>query len=407
MSARMGRDIMAEAFTDDEWRRIAAHLEANPASYGLPERREGSVVLLSWNIRKFGAFLRDGVPTKSPGAFAMIERVCQRADLIALQEVQSDTESLYALRDRLRGDGAPYDLVLSDVTGRAPGYTGMAERMAFLYRSDRVERGDLASDLSFDRSAVVENVNAALATVVNQKIALDGQRGFWAGVLSWLGGKSRLTARAFGGFVQFIRAPHIVEFHIQGEGGAYRFYCVNAHLVSGSSKAEREMEFFALLEWLLLDSQNTLDQTDKSFVIMADLNLDFKSGLSERRAAFEAYITTINAEKRLRAKVNFPFLDGGFFTNARRDQTYDHIAWITNDTRLPRGRHNGLAGTLGPDQYDCGMFDFVQAFMDAGPGRSAQGGPAYDRFTHDFTDHMPIWLRLPRPHPGQADFTID
>ena len=33
--------------------------------------------------------------------------------------------------------------------------------------------------------------------------------------------------------------------------------------------------------------------------------------------------------------------------------------------RLPRGRHNSQAGTLGQDEYDYGMFDFVQAFSDA------------------------------------------
>ncbi len=139
---------------------------------------------------------------------------------------------------------------------------------------------------------------------------------------------------------------------------------------------------------------------------MADLNRDFKSNVTKRRAAFEEYITTLNAEKDLKARVNFPFLDGRFFTNARRTETFDHIAWFTSDTRLPRGRHNGLAGTLGPDEYDYGMFDFVQAFSDAGPGRTSDGSPDYDWYTHDFTDHMPIWVRLPRPHDGQTDFTV-
>ena len=397
---------MVQHFTDTEWAQINAHLDADPGAYGLPARRDDSVVLLSWNIRKFGALSDGDGPKKSPGAFDMIHRVCAQADLIAIQEVQRDTASIYALRDRLRADGAPYDVVLSDVTGRAPGYTGMAERMAFLYRSDKVRRGDLASDLSFDRSAVFANVNAALAKVIEKKIELEGQEGFWARLTSWLSGKTRLSVATFRGFVQFIRTPHIVEFVIDGADGAYTFYCVNAHLVSGKSKDERELEFFALVEWLLLASPTMLDHPDKSFVVMADLNLDFKSNVAKRRQAFEEYITTINAEKRLKARVNFPFLDGQYFTNARRDETFDHIAWITRDTRLPRGRHNGLAGTLGADEFNYGMFDFVQAFQDAGPGRAPDGGPDYDRFTHDFTDHMPIWVRLPRPHDRQADFTV-
>ena len=397
---------MADHFSETEWAQINAHLDADPNAYGIPERRDGSVILLSWNIRKFGALSdRDG-PKKSPGAFDMITRICRQADLIAIQEVQQDTESLYALRDSLRGEGAPYEVVLSDVTGRAPGYTGMAERMGFLYRSDRVTRGDLASDLSFDRSAVYENVNEALAKVIAKKIELEGREGLWSRITSWISGQTRLSVASFKGFVQFIRTPHIVEFKIPGPNGAYTFYCVNAHLVSGKSKDERELEFFALVEWLLLAAPKMLDDPGKSFVVMADLNLDFKSNVAKRRQAFEEYITTLNAQKKLKAKVNFPFLDGGYFTNARRDETFDHIAWITADDRLPRGRHNPQAGTLGADEYDYGMFDFVQAFVDAGPGCAADGSPDFDRFTHDFTDHMPIWVRLPRPHANQTDFSV-
>lgn len=398
---------MAQHFSDTEWAQINAHLDADPAAYGLPDRRDGSVVLLSWNIRKFGALMgRDG-PKKSSGAFDMIERVCRQADLIAIQEVQSDTESLYTLRDRLSASGSPYQVMISDVTGKAPGYTGMAERMAFLYRSDKVRRGDLASDLSFDRSAVFKNVNAALEKVVEKKIELEGQEGLWSWIKSWIGGEARkLSVATFDGFVQFIRTPHIVEFHIDGPAGSYTFFCINAHLVSGQSKDERELEFFALIEWLLLAAPTMLNGPEKSFVVMADLNLDFKANVTKRREAFEEYITTINREKRLKAKVNFPFLDGKYFTNARRDETFDHIAWITSDTRLPRGRHNKLAGTLGADEYAYGMFDFVQLFLDVGPGKLANGKPDYDRFTHDFTDHMPIWVRLPRPNDGQTDFTV-
>ena len=397
---------MAEHFSETEWAQINAHLDRDPAAYGIPERRDESVVLLSWNIRKFGALRKAGKLRKSPGAFDMITRVCRRADLIAIQEVQSNSESVYALRDRLRADGAPYEVVISDVTGRSPGYAGMAERMAFLYRSDKVRRGDLASDLSFDRTAVFDNVYAALKKVVEKKIELEGREGLWSRIVSWLSGQARLSVSTFKGFVQFIRTPHLVEFVVDGPAGAYTLYCVNAHLVSGKSKDERELEFFALVEWLLLSSKQMLDRPDKCFVIMADLNLDFKSNVAKRRQAFEEYITTINAEKRLNAKVNFPFLDGNYFTNARRTETFDHISWIGSDDRLPRGRHNALAGTLGPDEYDYGMFDFVEAFCDAIPGLKSGDSIDYNRFTHDFTDHMPIWVRLPRPHDGQTDFSV-
>ena len=48
-------------------------------------------------------------------------------------------------------------------------------------------------------------------------------------------------------------------FFVDGPAGSYEFYAVNAHLVSGNSKIERQLEFFALLEWLLLDSRTMVD----------------------------------------------------------------------------------------------------------------------------------------------------
>lgn len=398
---------MANHFSDTEWQTIDAHLDGNPSGYGLPERRESSIVLMSWNIRKFGAFIEGGKTKKTPGAFSLITRICATADLIAIQEVLKDMSSVYELLNRLRASGDPWDIVISDVTGMAPGYDGMAERHAFLFRRDRVRRGDLASDLSFDRSAVVTNSNEALRKLVQNEIAAGDQQSFLSKVTSWLSGQTKLVGARLKSFVQFIRTPHIVEFMIDGSAGSYSFYAVNAHLVSGKSKTERELEFFALLEWLLLDSPTTVASEGKTFLLMADLNLDFESNVDKRRKAFAAYVASINEERKLKAKVNFPFLDGGFFTNARKNETFDHIAWITTDSRLPRGRHNNQAGTLGADEYDYGMFDFVQLFADAGPGQRADGSPAYDRYTHDFTDHMPIWVRLPIPHADQTAFSVD
>ncbi|KNG92658.1 hypothetical protein [Pseudaestuariivita atlantica] len=397
---------MAQDFDDAEWAQITTQLDGDPAGYGLPERRDGSVVLASWNIRKFGRLTRDdGSPAKSPGATAMIERFAERCDLLAIQEVQTDTASLYALRDALAAGGQDWRILYSDVTGRAPGYEGMSERAAYLYRGDRVQLGNLASDLSFDRRAVMDNSNEALRKVVSAQIEKAGEDGLMAQITAWLTGQTRIAGAKLQRFVQFIRTPHLVEFVIPGPDGAYRFYCVNAHLVSGKSKREREQEFFALLEWLLIDSKKTVTPGGISFLLMADLNLDFQSNVDKRRAAFAEYMTSINREKDLRAKVNFPFLDGAFFTNARGTETFDHIAWISEDTRLPRGRHNETRGTHGADGFDYGMFDFARLIGEA--GFTSGGAPDYERFEHDLSDHMPIWVRLPRPVAGQADFSVD
>lgn len=107
--------------------------------------------------------------------------------------------------------------------------------------------------------------------------------------------------------------------------------------------------------------------------VLAGLNLDFKSNIDNRKKGIEEYITSLNKKRKRHVKVNFPFLDGGYQTNARGTETFGHIYYIADDVRWPRGRHNGLAGTLGATQFDYGMFDFIKLFVDAGPGKLVDG----------------------------------
>ncbi|KAE9625501.1 hypothetical protein [Parasedimentitalea maritima] len=57
---------MAEHFSIAEWAQINALLDAEPLQYDFPERRDASVILMSWNIRKFGAIVEGGQRKKSP-----------------------------------------------------------------------------------------------------------------------------------------------------------------------------------------------------------------------------------------------------------------------------------------------------------------------------------------------------
>lgn len=61
---------------------------------------------------------------------------------------------------------------------------------------------------------------------------------------------------------------------------------------------------------------------------------------------------------------------------------------------------------MGPAGFDYGMFDFTRAFVAAGPGKLQNGEPDYDRFSHDLSDHMPIWLRMPLPAANQRRFSV-
>jgi len=122
-------------------------------------------------------------------------------------------------------------------------------------------------------------------------------------------------------------------------------------------------------------------------------------------------LKTLNKKKLKKkgsAELNFPFLDvhpaqeSVFRTSARLKDTYDQIALVFRDKRLPGYKKNALAGTV-KDGYDFGVFNFVDLFSAAlfdKPYNSllkTQQKQLIRKFEHDVTDHLPIWIRLPIP----------
>jgi hypothetical protein len=335
---------MAE-FTASEWRRIHSRLDRSPDDYGLPRRRRNSIVMASWNIRKFGALTNSREePSRSNGSWKLIERFCSRCDLIAIQEVQDSLESLRHLQEQL---GDRYGIVVSDIAGGVPGQSGMRERLAFVYNTSRITHTELASDISFERSAVLAQLYQHREEFQDAFEAREASLDEWEQKNRdrLAAGKGKLSKPAFvlPRFIQFIRTPHIASFTVEPRGQAqpYDFAVINAHLMYGDKrkqKEERELEFKALLAWLIDRARERNRTYAENMVLFGDLNLDFEE-VDVRRNAIARFISELNG-RQLRgapAKVNFPFIDRHpnaadvFRTNARKDQTYDQIAIFADD----------------------------------------------------------------------------
>ena len=114
---------MATQYTSAEWRTIRETLEPNRGKYGLPEREYGSVLLGSFNIRKLGSSR-----SRSPDTWEFLADVCRSFDLLAVQEVMDDLSGLRRLMSLL---GPDFDLIVSDVTGRFPGESGLGGAAGF------------------------------------------------------------------------------------------------------------------------------------------------------------------------------------------------------------------------------------------------------------------------------------
>ncbi len=390
-------------FSEKQWKDINAKLRQDPKRYGCPIRRDDSVVMGSFNALKLG---KDDDDTKR---WDFIKRFVSRFDLLAVQEVMDDLSGIRRLKKEL---GPSYQLIVSDTTGAVPGARGLKERLAFLYRPDRVELKELTSDITYDRSVVISKLKQDIDAwkeffeefdETNKRREQQGKK------------KHGLSDVEHPKFLTFIRTPLCAAFSIKGKGSVdpIEFLAINAHLLYGKSKLERTREFFALLEWLVQRAKQSKHMYYKNMILFGDLNMDFESPES-RYSDIVKLLIELNSNLLTgdsASRVNFPFLDIHpdqnmlFNTNARKSESFDHVAFFIDkdETGLPHEDHNRQAGQLGLNGFDYGVFDFPELFAQAIYGKSfyqlskSQINKIFSSSKADVSDHMPIWVRIPVP----------
>ena len=383
-------------FTDLRWTAINATLDANPERFGLPTRRNKPVLLGSFNALKLSK------RSNSAKQWDFLTKVCSSFDLLAVQEVMDDVSGIRRLHESL---GSGFQLLLSDATGAFPNGRGLRERLAYLYRPARIELKELVSDITYDRSVVAQRL----------KNDIDLWAKFFADFaneneLRVQQGKRRksLGRVALPKFLTFIRTPHCGSFSVRARNGAdaIEFFAVNAHLLFGNKKGERTREFFALIEWLVERTKARDRLYFKNMILLGDLNLDFKNPQSKLSDVIRRLHDIENEELAGKAatRVNFPFLDVHpkqqqlFTTNARKSETFDHIAFfiVGHEKNLPTTDRNLAAGTNTVNSYNYGVFDFVELFSQAvhkkpfDELKKTQRNSLLRRANKDISDHMPI-----------------
>lgn len=389
----------AKPFTQSEWQKIRTLLRKEPDKYGLPRREYGSVLLGSFNIRKLG-----DPANRDEETWKFLADVCRRFDILSVQEVMDDLRGVTLLKDLM---GPEFALVISDATGAFPGEPGVAERLGFIYNWNRVRRGEVASDISYDRSKLL-NIQ------LEEKDTL--QRAFedYLGKLDQFEKGERKTKPTINlpVFLSFIRTPYMAAFEVVGHPSSqtYRVMAINAHLIFGNTMADRQLEFNALMQWILARVKEDRAYY-KNFLLLGDLNLNFDHPERDR-AAIERHLKSFQTRTGDDVQVLFPFLDVHpqqkevFRTNARLSETFDQIGLFYKPKDLPphlRSSQMGQDTILGPDY---GMFNFVELFSDAVRGKPFIRKPKDSvakkeqkeflaRFEHRVSDHMPIWVRIP------------
>ena len=380
-----------------EWGRIMSQLEQSPALYGFPKRVYGSVLVGSFNIRKLGSY-----SGRNEKTWQFLARICRQYDLLAIQEIMDDLSGINELMRRL---GPEFGLIVSDKTGTFPGEQGVGERLGFIFRWSVVQRTEVATDITYDRTKLLSTLGINLTKINGafqeyQRKLRDYEDGR----------RKTKPALKMPVFLTFIRQPFCVSFRIVGFPGTdpYEFMAINAHLYFGKYLDDRRQEFNALMEWILSRVRENDKAYYPNFMLLGDLNLDFDNPQIDR-ARIEKHMKTFNDASGEAVNVNFPFLDihpqntTYFRTNARISETFDQIGLFFRKSGLPTYLDNKQMGQKerGPDY---GVFDFVRLFDDALNNRKKinvmkddEKEAFYSLFEYEVSDHMPIWLRLPLP----------
>lgn len=184
--------------------------------YKIPQRRlNDNILIATWNIQHFSN-------NKSQRAIQYIADICERFDIICLQEVKTDLRGLSRLQKLLPGN---YKILLSDPTGNN-------ERFAFIYDKRTVISTGFVCEIGFN-----------------------------------------VLAKTHKGY-QLHRMPYCASFR----AGRFDFIIVSAHIYYGKTKKERQQrkeEIKKLVEFI--DERAKKPKTkvfDKDFFVLGDFNIE-------------------------------------------------------------------------------------------------------------------------------------
>ena len=227
----------------------------------IPRREiDENVLIASWNIAQFSN-------KKKSRALQYIADICERFDIVAIQEVKSDLRGLSRLQKLLPGN---YKILVSDPTGNY-------ERMAFLYDKRTVISTGLVCEIGFSGT-------------IRQPTAF-----------------------------QFNRIPYCASFR----AGRFDFVIASVHIAEASSHgatglALREKEIDELVKFVKKRSkQETGKIFDRDFFIVGDFNI---------QSGGDRFFKALTQAPEPRFKMP-PGMDN-LGTNFSQTKTFDKIAWL-------------------------------------------------------------------------------
>ena len=207
---------MAESRITIAEERVALLKLMDEGPFKVPSRRVNETLLIAtWNVQNFSN-------RHTNRAIQYIADICERFDIVALQEVKTDLRGLARLQKRLPGN---YKILVSDPTGNS-------ERFAFL----------------FDKRTVI---STGLVCEIGFKVLAKTHRGY-----------------------QLHRMPYCASFR----AGRFDFVIASAHIYFGKTKKERlqrEEEIRQLVDFINRRGRTERNKVfDRDFFVLGDFNIE-------------------------------------------------------------------------------------------------------------------------------------
>ncbi|MEC7934074.1 MAG: endonuclease/exonuclease/phosphatase family protein [Pseudomonadota bacterium] len=365
---------MRQAFGGDTMarRRCAERLRAmRPSLAPLHARRSPtSLLLATWNIRDFDSN-KFGYGPRLTESFYYLAEIAGCFDLIALQEVNRD---LGALERLVRILGRQWDYIVTDAT---EGAGGNGERMAFLFRSDKVWFRKIAGEVVLPDGQLVVSPKAVKPPKDKEattSVDIEDAR------------------------QQFARTPFLVAF----QSGWFRFSLCTVHIYYGRDSGAKLKRRIAEIERLVQFFANRQDREAKdaasgaqaeNYILLGDFNV--VSPEHQTMTALQSHGFTV------------PDAISGRKVRADGDHFYDQIAVRVLDPRfrvVTGGIVDMYADVFRDTEEDRSIYAPLmpaEAPEEEGEKKATQEGLYRKWRTWQMSDHAPLWVEI------ETDFTDD
>jgi endonuclease/exonuclease/phosphatase family metal-dependent hydrolase len=328
-------------------------------------KSDSSLLLATWNIRDFDSN-KFGFGPRLPETFYYIAEIISCFDLVAVQEVSRD---LSALERVMRILGREWDYIATDTT---EGTGGNAERMAFVYNTEKVWFRKIAGEVVLPEGQLVvsrKKVKPPKDQSANEQPEVTTEE----------------TRQ------QFARTPFLVAF----QSGWFRFSLCTVHIYYGRDSGlqlERRIDEINLLVKFFADRQDEASKQEKdrlgnveNYILLGDFNV-----ISPKHKTMQA----------LESKgFDVPDAIDGDKVRKEGDHFYDQIAVRVKDKRF-KVSGGGLVDIYADvfRDEDAALYKpFVPAKDPEKDEKFKAKTPQalYEKWrTWQMSDHSPLWIEI-------------